>query len=132
MDKFVKHVFTFLMWVTIAWIAYLVLFGTYSFGGRNLATGDTAYTGNTTQTNRWKGVLWHGALAVEGPISKYYYEFCYLPNIHAGDYVDEALGGSVNGSTFAGGDIYSTTTDLSGESDMYDFGGAGSYSTGWR
>lgn len=132
MEGFVKHVFTFLIWVTIAWLAYLVLFGTYSLGGRDLATGDTAYTGNMTQNVAWKGVLWNAALAVETPISKYYYEFCFLPNMHAGDYVDEALGLNKNPSVFNSNNLFETETDLSGaESGTYSDLGA-NYSTGWR
>lgn len=124
MTGFVKHVFTFLLWVTIAWIAYLVLFGTYSLGGRNLADGSTAYTGNTSQTNQWKGVLWNAAVASENPISKYYYEFCFVPNVRAGDYVDAALGGTANYG------LFDTITDLEGASDMYSV--SPSYSSDWR
>lgn len=132
MTSFTKHVFTFMIWISIAWIAYLALFGTYSLQGRNLATGDTAYTGNTSQTTAWKGVLWNAALAVENPISKYYYEFCYVPNIHAGDYVDAALGLSPSGYATTGGNtLFNTITDLQGSSDMYDASSA-NYSSGWR
>lgn len=126
MDKMVKHVFTFLMWVTIAWLLYLVFFGTYSLQGRDMTSDGAAYTGNIDQTVAWEGVLWHAAKAIENPISKYYYEFCYLPNIHASDYVDEALGGMP-----AYGDLFSTETDLSlVNSDMYTL--SPNYSSGWR
>lgn len=130
MTSFVKHVFTFLLWVSIAWITYLVLFGTYSLEGKSLVGTDSAYTGNTTQSVAWEGVLWHMARSVENPISKYYYEFCFVPNIHASDYVDSALGGSINGTVFNAGNIYATETDLSGGSDMYTF--SAGYSTGWK
>lgn len=124
MTGFVKHVFTFLLWVTIAWIAYLVFFGTYSLDGRSLVDGSTAYTGNTEQTSEWKGVLWHAAVSSENPISKYYYEYCFLPNVHAGDYVDAALGGTARYA------LFETITDLEGDSDMYSV--PSDYSTGWR
>lgn len=140
MDSFVKHVFTFLLWVTVAWILYLALFGTYSLQGVDL-TGDTAYTGNTTQQSPWKGVLWNAAIAVESPIAHYYYQFCYLPNVHAGDYVDAAIGMHPNTShtvSVTGGriNLFETVTDLSGVSDMYDVDShvASTYnawSTGW-
>ena len=129
MDKFVKTVFTFLMWATIAWLAYLVLFGTYDFDGAD-NTGGNNYTGNITQHSEWKGLLWHAALSVEGPVSKYYHQFCFIPNVHAGDYIDEALGGSMNPSTYSG-HLFDTETDVSlYDSDMYEF--SGGYSTGWR
>lgn len=132
MRGFVKNVFTFLMWVTVAWLMYLALFGTYSFSGRDI-TGNTAYTGNMTQTTRWKGVLWNAALAVEAPISKYYYEFCLVPNIHAGDYLDSALGGHRRYDLFETASTTGTPTDLSGsDSDMYDMSSAADWSTDWR
>lgn len=131
MSSFVKHVFTFLLWVSIAWIMYLVLFGTYSLDGREIAVGDTAYTGNTTQSTAWKGVLWHMALAVEGPISRYYYDFCFLPNVHTSDYVDKALGASPNNSVYSGGNLYSTVTDLRSDSDMYNVSSVSDWSSGW-
>lgn len=127
MNGFVKHVFTFILWVTLAWIMYLVLFGTYSLDGRNLATGDTAYTGNTRQTEEWKGVLWNAALSVETPIAKYYHEFCLIPNVHANDYIDATLGG------YSRYPLFQTPCDLSVDaSDMYDVGGASNWSTGWQ
>lgn len=133
MDSFVKHVFTFLLWVSIAWIMYLVLFGTYSLNGEEIAVGDTAYTGNTTQSTAWKGVLWSMALSVESPLSGYYYDFCFIPNVHANDYVDAALGASPSGS-FPGGNLHQTATDLSRvDSDMYTPSSSSAYkwSSGW-
>lgn len=131
MDSFVKHVFTFLLWVSIAWIMYLVLFGTYGLNGQDL-TNDTAYTGNTSQIQTFRGVLWYMALAVEVPVAKYYYDFCYLPNVHANDYVDSALGGSPNSVTFGSGRLYDTATDLfTADSDMYDIGSVKKWSSGW-
>lgn len=127
MDKFVKHIFTFIMWVFAAMILYFVFFGTYNLQGRSLEN-QHMYAGDNTQTQAWRGVLWYAALAAENPISKYYYEYCYVPNIHANDYVDEAVGGT---ATY--GSLFTTTTDLSGASDTYTFAGAGhTCSTGWR
>lgn len=133
MNNLVKNAFLVIMGVTVAMILYLVLFGTYDLNGNSLVG---TKTGNITQVSEWKGVLWYAAEAMETPISRYYYEYCYLPNLHKDDYVDEALGGSKNFST-----LQRTTTDLSStptdDKDTYNFSISNSsvfptYSTEWN
>lgn len=136
MINLVKNVFLTIMGVTVAMILYMVFFGTTSFDGTSLVG---TKTGNITQTSSWQGVLWYAAESIETPISRYYYEYCYLPNIHQSDYVDEALGGIKN-SAYYNGNIQQTRTDLSYDAsnpcaDFYNFGvsltGIPYYSTGW-
>lgn len=130
MNNLVKNAFLVIMGVTVAMLLYLVLFGTYDLNGNSLV-GST--TGTITQTSEWKGALWYAAEAMENPISRYYYEYCYLPNLHKNDYVDEALGGSKSFSS-----LQKTATDLSSSptDDTYNFSTGSStfqtYSTGWN
>lgn len=138
MNKLVKDVFVVIIAVTVAMILYLVLFGTTSLNGsKNDLVGTK--TGNITQTQAWQGVLWYVAETVETPISRYYYQYCYLPNIHQNSGVDIALGGKYNTSYF-NGNIQKTKSDLSDSAlypsaDLYNFqdvNGVYHYSTGWR
>lgn len=131
MNNLVKNAFLVIMGVTVAMLLYLALFGTYDLNGNSLV-GTT--TGTITQTAEWKGALWYAAEAMENPISRYYYEYCYLPNLHKDDYVDEALGGSKSFST-----LQKTATDLSSSptDDIYNFSTGSSsvfqtYTTGWK
>lgn len=130
MTNLVKNAFLVIMGVTVAMLLYLALFGTYDLNGNSLVG---TKTGTITQTTEWKGALWYAAEAMENPISRYYYEYCYLPNLHKNDYVDEALGGSKSFSS-----IQKTPTDLSSSptDDTYSFSTGSSifqtYSTGWN
>lgn len=137
MNNLVKTVFLVIIAVTVAMILYMVFFGTVNFNGDSLVG---TKTGNIEQTNEWQGVLWFMARAVETPISRYYFEYCYLPNIHQNDYVDEALGGTVN-TSYYNGNIQTTKTDLKYDAsnpcaDLYEFSdlvdGINHYSTGWK
>lgn len=132
MNSMVKNVFLVILGVTVAVILYLVLFGTTSLKGESLVGKSV---GNVESVAEWEGALWHLARAVETPIARYYYEYCYLPNIHQNDYVDQALGGSPKV-----GDIQKTETDLTRNftkpyDDTHDFQdeyeGVYHYSTGW-
>lgn len=138
MNKLVKDVFLVIIGVTVAMILYLVLFGTTSLNGsKNDLVGTK--TGNIEQTQAWQGVIWYMAEAIETPLSRYYYQYCYLPNLHQGGGVDKALGGTYNTAYF-NGDIQKTETDLKDSAlypsgDLYNFSssnGVYHYSTGWR
>lgn len=111
MHKLVKNVFLMILGVTVALILYFVFFGV------NLAPYGT-----------WEGLIYHSARAIETPISRYYYEYCYLPSIHSNDAVDSALGGTSTVSN-----IQQTPSDLNYGVDIYSFSSAPDhYSTGWR
>lgn len=131
MNGLVKNAFLVIMGVTVAMLLYFALFGTVDLDGNSLVGNKT---GNIEQTSYWRGALWYAAEAMENPISRYYYEYCYLPSIHKDDYVDEALGGS---QTFSS--IQKTATNLSSSptDDTYSFSTGNStvfqtYSTGWK
>lgn len=113
MDKLVKNVFLMLLGSTVAMILYFVFFGV-----------DLAPYG------QWEGLLMFSSRAIETPIAKYYYDYCYLPNIHYSDSVDRALGG-VSSVTVS---LQNTPSNLtSSSSDYMDFSTVTNhYSTGWR
>lgn len=117
------------MGVTVAAILYLVFFGTYDFNGNSLVG---TKTGNIQQTSEWEGVLWYMTEYLETPIARYYYEYCYLPNVHANDYVSEALGMYKN-EDYYNNNIQKTASDLSVSTDASnDFYYGATYSTGWK
>lgn len=128
MNNLVKNVFLLMMGLVAAFLVYFMLFGNRSLDGHNIYMGSANL--------HWKGALWYAAEQLENPISRYYYEYCYLPNIHTNDYLDEALGGTRNtGGLYYHGSMQETRTDLSGSDDLYTFHSTGDithYSTGWR
>lgn len=133
MNGFVKTVFTVIYGVVLAGVLYILLFGTSAFNGTELFTMQIKGT--------WKGALWYMAEALETPISRYYYDYTFIPNIHNNDYVDEALGGRPSWKYYHNGKLYLTETDLSkdpfyNKEDTYRFDGVSSgistFSTGWN
>lgn len=82
MDSFVKQVFLMILGSTVALFLFWLFFG-------------------VKQTDTWwKGALWTAAEGVEVGISRYYYDYCYLPVIHNGDGVDLSIGGRFRGSSY--------------------------------
>ncbi len=114
MTELVKHSFTWLLYSLIGLTLYMIFFG--------------------CQPTGWEGLLWSSTRAVEQPVSQYYYKYCYTPNIHKTDYIDNALGY----------EIISNVEDSSTESCLkdqvadnvarYNASGASSYyyTTGWH
>lgn len=77
------------------------------------------------------GVLQYSALSMEYPISKYYYTYCYLPNVHMEDSIDVSLGADLKSDYSS---MMNTESDLSSDdSDNSDFSNIETqyYSTGW-
>ena len=115
MVNLTKNVFLMILGTVIAMILYFLFFGTPA-GNIN----------GVIQWQEFRGMIYYTARLAETPIAKYYYEYSYIPNSHANDYIDDALGGH---STVT--DIYNTPSDLSGDtSDYYNFSGT-YWSTGW-
>lgn len=82
MDSFVKNLFLTLMGALVALFLFWLFFG-------------------VKQTDTWwKGALWIATESVEVGISKYYYEYCYLPTIHSSDGVDKSINGKFRGDTY--------------------------------
>lgn len=129
MNDLVKNVFLVIMGVIAAVVLYILLFGSLNFQGQRIEAPEQA--GYEDTLDYWKGALWYAAEMMESPIARYYYMYCYIPNMHANDYVDENLGGSKNGWA----QIRGTQPDLSSSgSDLYTFpdNGLPHWSTGWR
>lgn len=103
----VKNAFLLIMAVMIAMSLYYICFGQASTG--------------------WRGLMFYSAEVVESSISRYYYEYCYLPNIHANDGLDEALGCHIGVSN-----IQSTGTELSSGYDYVSYPSSNFYTTGWK
>lgn len=111
MHKLVKNVFLMLLGCVVALILYFVFFGV-----------------NLTPYGNWEGLIYYSARAIETPISRYYYEYCYLPSMHSNDAIDKALNG-VN-TVY---DIQQTPTDLTHGVDVFSFSTTPNhYSTGWQ
>ena len=111
-EKFVKNVFLMLMGTIVALLLYRAFFGQHSGG------------------IEWKGALMFAAEAIEQPISRYYFEYCFLPNIHSTDAIDRQLGCTVTTGTSS--DLFSgiqlTDTSLDSEFILLP---TSSYSSGW-
>lgn len=125
MEKFVKNIFLTMMGVVVAMLLYFAFFGFH-------LSGDSYYSGN-----EWEGALWYAGRAIETPLSRFYYEYCYLPTVNRDNAVDSALGGTqINPLQKTESDLTDSSTRKS--SDNYSFESATSssnisyyYSTGW-
>lgn len=108
MSKLTKGVFFTLMCAILMAVLYMVFFG----------------------VGAWEGALFYASRQIEHPISKYYYAYCYLPNVHMEDGVDVALGATLVKDT---SQIMKTESDLTSDtSDNSVFTtGYYHYSSGW-
>lgn len=85
MNETVKFVFLMLMGAVVAFLLYVLFFGTVSLDGTELSGTSTDqertwFAGYTDTHN--DGVLMYASRAIETPISAYYYYYCYLPTIY--------------------------------------------------
>lgn len=69
------------------------------------------------------GALWVISNNIQAPIAQYYYEYCYLPNIHENDAVDSALGCHV---------LYSVTNTPTNHTTTVAYPANNFYTTGWK
>lgn len=126
MSKIVKNAFFFLMAAVVMAILYFILFG---WGYNTYMGADGFVADNNMQTGmiRYRGALYVAAETVESSIARYYYEYCFLPNVHATDGLVNALGASANTS------YQYTNPNLSGTADhVSGIGGGNSWTTGWK
>ena len=116
MHNAIKEVFLLIMMTTLALVLYWVFFGQASTGH--------------------KGVLYWLCYNLEAPIAQYYYNYCYLPNVHNSDYIDMELGVQVYGksdySQITMADYNSTALELqmAGVGSVYTYPST-HYSSGW-
>lgn len=83
----------------------------------------------------WEGALFYTARQVETPIARYYYSYCYLPNIHMESDTDFALNGVTYSPTTT--TLYATSADLNDDytaSGVFNMNTTVSdhYSSGWE
>lgn len=117
MTKLTKAVFLTLLGTMVAMVLYFVLFGTPAGQIAGVLRWDETY-----------GAIYNAGRFVETPIAKYYYEYSYIPNSHANDYIDMALGGTLTISS-----VYETDPDLSFDNEFIAFNGTYQHwSTGWK
>lgn len=118
-----------LMGAVVATVLYFILFGTTNLNGDTvLKTSNASHA--LTFVSEWKGALWYMANAVEQPVSRYYYYYCFAPSIHSTDYLDVSLGCKVFGEdTDYYENMYSTDASLNTEFLSLP---TSSYSTGWK
>lgn len=110
MSSMVKNVFLTLMGSIVAVMLYGMFFG----------------------VGEWNGALFYASKVVESSISRYYYEYCYLPNMHMNDSIDESLGCTVatdlqSTETFLGEEAGVVYNNVSYPSSLGLF-----YTTGWK
>lgn len=102
MNEAVKFVFLMLMGAVVAFLLYVLFFGTVSLDGTELSgtsTGheSTWFAGYTNTHN--DGVLMYASRAIETPISAYYYYYCYLPTIYNNLSMDVELSKNSDGNS---------------------------------
>lgn len=119
-SKVLRGIFFTLACALAMFLLYYALFGSTNLSGGAIAG-----------TNEWEGALFYASRQIEHPISKYYYSYCYLPNIHMEDDIDASLGASIICNY---DNIMSTESNLSSDisdnsvfSNLYNH-----YSDGWH
>ena len=114
MHNVIKEVFLIIMMTTLALILYWVFFGQPAPG------------------SGFQGVLYWMCHNIEVPISQYYYNYCYLPNMHNSDYIDMELGcklyGKTNHADLSHTDYNSLAID---DMSFISYPSSGHYSSGW-
>lgn len=102
MNETVKFVFLMLMGAVVAFLLYVLFFGTVSLDGTELAGTSTDqertwFAGYTDTHN--EGVLMYASRAIETPISAYYYYYCYLPTLYSNYSMDVELSKDSGGNS---------------------------------
>ena len=102
MNEAVKFVFLMLMGAVVAFLLYVLFFGTVSLDGTELAGTSTDqertwFDGYTDTHN--DGVLMYASRAIETPISAYYYYYCYLPTLYSNYSMDVELSKDSGGNS---------------------------------
>lgn len=136
MNSFVKNAFFTIMACVVATVLYFIFFG-WGNGDQFMSASGQLDSKTVTSNFRFKGVLFIAGETVEDSIARYYYEYCYLPNIHVNDGMDANLGLK---PYYTGNKIQDTPSylgkDMSGnyvELCKYDrFGEGFYYDTGWN
>lgn len=100
MNEAVKFVFLMLMGAVVAFLLYVLFFGTVSLDDTEIAGTSTDhektwFAGYTDTHN--DGVLTYASRAIETPISAYYYYYCYLPTLYNNYSMDVELSKSDDG-----------------------------------
>ena len=129
MNETVKFVFLMLMGAVVAFLLYVLFFGTVSLDGTELAGTSTDqertwFDGYTDTHN--EGALMYASRAIETPISAYYYYYCYLPTLYSNYSMDVELSKDSGGnSTILDASnlalIDKTNSDLSNEVEIEQY-----------
>ena len=94
MNNTVKNVFLMLMGTVVAVVLYYIFFGSVNLAGDDLKDMSTGQ--QQLQGTEWMGLIHYMSASVELSMSRYYYEYCYLPAIHKNDALDVDL---INGDS---------------------------------
>ena len=102
MNEAVKFVFLMIMGAVVAFLLYVLFFGTVSLDGTELAGTSTDqertwFDGYTDTHN--EGALMYASRAIETPISAYYYYYCYLPTLYSHYSMDVELSKDKSGQS---------------------------------
>ena len=141
MNEAVKFVFLMLMGAVVAFLLYVLFFGTVSLDGTELAETSTDqertwFDGYTDTHN--EGALMYASRAIETPISAYYYYYCYLPTLYSNYSMDVELskdsgGISAISDAISQDKINQTDSDLSNVStEPYSLKSGARYSTPFK
>ena len=84
MNDVVKNVFLFLMGVIVAFVLYILFFGTTDWNGGSIVPklGQNNDMSRTVKMNHeWMGLLFYMTASVEANMSRYYNQYCYIPTV---------------------------------------------------
>ena len=104
MNKMVKDVFLVLMGVIVALILYYIFFGATNWTGNKINEIGSGTQATYRTDGQWMGLISYMSASVELSLSRYYYDYCYIPSVHSNDAIDIDLvrGDDTDGITVAG------------------------------
>lgn len=127
MNKMVKDVFLVLMGVIVALILYYIFFGATNWNGTSIDHIGDGTQANYSVDTQWMGLVSYMSASVELSMSRYYYEYCYVPSVHSNDAFDLDLirGNSKDGLAVAGTDetdkVNTVNQEIYGTNSTNDF-----------
>jgi hypothetical protein len=88
MNSLVKNVFLSIMGIIVALILYYICFGATSWTGKTIDKIGSGTQATYETDGKWMGLVSYMCASVELSLSRYYFDYCYIPSVHSGDAID--------------------------------------------
>lgn len=125
MNSLVKNVFLALLGVIVALVLYYICFGATNWTGNTIDKIGSGTQTTYTTDGTWMGLVSYMCASVELSISRYYYEYCYLPSVHSNDAIDLDLVRGDNSDGYSSGSSIKAKVDAV-DSELYHLSSANS------